>query len=204
MMYIFFCFLTTTLSFLFVVFFLLLLLLQRTLYIAGVADSSLLQQKENKIVSKGYWWEHARVPTEKDDDDNINLQMPMTQQKWEDINYLIKQAGLTSSYSEHFACPRSINSDSIFTTIRFVYRNPHNNAVSITSLSGCVLKEELNVPFIGCSDKVTRGAWIYRAKELLPGPRFDQVHVELKEWWYRVEKLCEAASMSDEVLYYYC
>jgi hypothetical protein len=155
----------------------------------------LLQKKEDFI----HRWEHDHVPTEKDDEDNLNQVLPMTAKKQKDVMYFINQAGLKTSYSEHFACPLKIRSDSVFVTIRFVYKTSQNREGSITSLSGCILKEELNVPFIGVSDKVTRGAWIYRARDLLPGPRFEQVHNDIKCWWNKVERLCEAVSSSDEV-----
>ena len=163
-----------------------------------MSEDSLLEKEEERIYNKGYWWEHDHVPTEKDED-NLNQVLPMTLKKQDEMLYLIKQAGLTSSYSEHFACPQTIRNDSVFITIRFVYKTPQNRHGSITSLSGCILKEELNVPFIGVSDKATRGAWIYRARELLPGPRFESVHIEIKNWWNKVERLCEAASTSEEV-----
>mmetsp|Transcript_25040 Transcript_25040/g.42323 ORF Transcript_25040/g.42323 Transcript_25040/m.42323 type:complete len:632 (-) Transcript_25040:242-2137(-) len=171
----------------------------RTLNICSAADSSLLQVNEDVITNRGYWWEHDHVPTERDDDDNLNEAMHMTPKKLEDVKYFIKQAGLTSSYSEHFACPREMSPDAVFVTIRLILKSKNNREGAITSLSGCIEKEELNVPFIGCSDKATRGAWIYRARELLPGPRFESVHLDIRNWWNKVEKLCEAASNSDEL-----
>jgi hypothetical protein len=173
---------------------------QRTLNISGSDDgSSLLQRKEEVIHNKGFWWEHDHVPTERDDDENLNEVLPMTPKKLDDTMYLIKQAGLLSSYSEHFACPREINPDSIFVTIRFVVKSKNKREGAITSLSGCIMKEDLNVPFVGCSDKATRGAWIYRARELLPGPRFEEVHYDIRNWWNKVERLCEYATNSEEV-----
>lgn len=172
---------------------------QRTISICGVADNSLLQRNDEVIHNKGYWWEHDHVPTEKDDDDNLNEVLQMTPNKLKETMYLINQSGLKSSYSEHFACPREISPDSIFVTIRFVVESKSKRHRAITSLSGCIKKEELNVPFVGCSDKATRGAWIYRARELLPGPRFDHVQADIRDWWNQVEKLCEAAATSEDV-----
>lgn len=171
----------------------------RTTYIAGVSDSSLLQRKEDRIHSRGYWWEHDHVPTERDDDDDLDQVFPMTPKKLEDLEYFVKQAGLTTSYSEHFACPHVIPSDATFISIRFFYRKPQAREFSITSLSGIINQEELNVPFIGCKDKSSRGAWLHRAKDLLPGPRFEQAHVEIREWWSKVERLCEEATVSSEL-----
>ena len=125
---------------------------------------------------------------------------PMTPEKLNDINYFISQAGLKTSYTEHFACPPKILSDSIFVAVRLTYQPSPNKPPSITSLSGCILKEELNIPFVGVFDKTTRGAWILRARELLPGPRFETAHVEIKNWWAKVEKLCENAANSAEVI----
>ena len=168
--------------------------------ISGGADNSLLQTNQDIITNKGYWWEHDHVPTERDDDENLSEAMLMTPKKLEDVTYLIKQAGLMSSYSEHFACPQDISPDSVFVTIRFVVRSKScKGEGAITSLSGCIMKEALNVPFIGCSDKGTRGAWLFRARELLPGPRFDEMHYDIRNWWNKVERLCEAASTSEEV-----
>lgn len=170
-------------------------------------DKSVLAIPVDQLLVNGYSWSHGVIASPEDDEKNINAQAIFSSEQKDSIlkqckrlgefywwlqAFIIMYLGLMSRYTELYARPPIIASDSVFMNVRFEVRSPDNN-IFFSELSGCILKSELETEADPSQD-LDRGSWLSRAKELLPGERFEPYRLQFKDAWSKVEHIVEAAS----------
>mmetsp|Transcript_21091 Transcript_21091/g.30478 ORF Transcript_21091/g.30478 Transcript_21091/m.30478 type:complete len:673 (+) Transcript_21091:66-2084(+) len=156
-------------------------------------DSSLLMKPEEFVVVNGYSWRHGEIARPEDDDKNLRFVAQLDEETKRVVREKCAKSGLYSKYVEIFGKPDNMDKDYIFIQVRFQVRTPENKNAE-TLLAGCLPKSVVGLPLDDNATGLKRGTWLSRAKELLPGDRFEDARRNVREWWHRIESVVDSAS----------